>query len=61
MAPTAIPDTRRPFYALIVGGVVNTLLNLLLVLVFDMSVAGVAIATVTAQFVSAAIVVVMPH
>ena len=55
----SLGDTRRPFYALIVGGVVNTLLNLLLVLVFDMSVAGVAIATVTAQFVSAAIVVVI--
>jgi putative MATE family efflux protein len=50
-------DTKRPFYSLIVAGIVNTLLNLLLVIVFDMSVAGVAIATVVANMVNAVIMV----
>ena len=49
-------DTRRPFYALVVGGIVNTLINLLLVIVFDMSVAGVAIATVIANTVNASFI-----
>ncbi|MDE6051361.1 MAG: MATE family efflux transporter [Paramuribaculum sp.] len=49
-------DTRRPFYALVVGGIINTLINLLLVIVFDMSVAGVAIATVIANTVNASFI-----
>lgn len=49
-------DTRRPFYALVSGGVVNVVLNLLFVIVFHMGVAGVAIATVIANVVSAAII-----
>lgn len=49
-------DTRRPFYALVIGGVVNVALNLLLVIVFDMGVAGVAIATVIANIVNAGII-----
>lgn len=49
-------DTRRPLYSLIVAGIINTVLNLLLVIVFDMSVAGVAIATVVANIVNAAII-----
>lgn len=53
----AMGDTRRPFYALVVGGVVNTLLNLLLVIKFGMSVEGVAIATVVANVVNAAFIV----
>ena len=50
-------DTRRPFYSLVVGGIVNTSLNLLLVIGFDMGVKGVAIATIVSNFVSAAIIV----
>lgn len=50
-------DTRRPLYILIVAGVVNTLLNLLFVIVFHMGVAGVAIATSIANGVSAVLVV----
>lgn len=50
-------DTRRPFYILIASGIVNTLLNILLVVGFDMSVAGVAIATVAANIVNAAAMV----
>lgn len=53
----SIGDTRRPFYMLIASGIVNTLLNLLLVIVFDMSVAGVAIATVVANVVNAVLMV----
>ncbi len=50
-------DTRRPFYALVIAGIINTLINLLLVIVFDMSVAGVAIATVIANTVNAGFIV----
>lgn len=38
-------DTRRPLYILIMAGIINTLLNLLFVLVFHLGVSGVAIAT----------------
>ena len=50
-------DTRRPFYALVIAGIVNTCLNLLLVIVLGMGVEGVAIATVIANGVNAAIIV----
>ena len=49
-------DTRRPLYFLAFSGVVNVVLNLILVVVFHMSVAGVAIATVTSQAISAILV-----
>lgn len=52
----SIGDTGRPLYCLIISGVVNVLLNLLFVIVFDMSVAGVGIATVIADGVSAVLV-----
>ena len=42
----AVGDTRRPLYYLTISGLINILLNLLLVIVFHMDVAGVAIATV---------------
>lgn len=45
-------DTRRPFYWLLAGGAVNCLLDLVFVAVLDMGVAGVATATVIANFVS---------
>lgn len=47
-------DTRRPFYWLIAGGVVNLCLNLLFVLVFHMGVLGVALATAVSSYVSGA-------
>ena len=50
-------DTKRPFYSLVIAGFVNVGLNLLLVIVFDMSVAGVAIATVISNLVNATIIV----
>ena len=52
----AVGDTRRPLYFLIFSAVTNTVLDLLFVTVFRMGVAGVAIATILAQFASAALV-----
>ena len=57
----AVGDTRRPLYYLTIAGVANVLLNLLLVIVFHMSVAGVAIATVASQTISAVLVVLCLH
>jgi len=49
-------DTTRPFYFLLLGGVINVLLNLFFVIVFHWDVAGVATATVISQAVSAMLV-----
>lgn len=53
----AVGDTRRPLYYLTVAGIVNVLLNLLLVIVFHLGVAGVAIATVASQVISMVLVI----
>ena len=50
-------DTRRPLYFLTLAGVVNILLNLFFVIVMKLDVAGVAIATVISQCISAGLVV----
>lgn len=49
-------DTKRPMYYLAFAGVINVFLNLLFVLVFDLDVAGVALATALSQCVSAFLV-----
>lgn len=49
-------DTQRPLIFLTVSGVVNVALNLLFVIVFQMDVAGVALATVISEVLSAALV-----
>ena len=49
----AIGDSQRPFYFLIAAAVTNTLLDLLFVFKLNMGVAGVALATVIAQTLSA--------
>ncbi len=54
----AVGDTRRPLIYLTIAGVVNVALNLILVIGFHMNVAGVAIATVSSQAVSAVLVVI---
>lgn len=54
----AVGDTRRPLYFLTVAGVVNVILNLFFVIVFNMDVAGVALATVLSQVISAGLVVI---
>lgn len=46
-------DARRPMMILSISGLANVALNLVLVIGFRMSVAGVALATVTAQVISA--------
>ena len=51
-------DSTRPLIYLVIGGVTNLILDLLLVAVFDMGVAGAAIATVAAQLVSAVLTVI---
>ena len=53
----AIGDTRRPLFYLIIAGVINVCLNLLFVIQFSMGVAGVALATVISQCVSAGLIV----
>ncbi|WP_026207770.1 MATE family efflux transporter [Butyricimonas synergistica] len=50
-------DTKRPLYCLVIAGLINTALNLLLVIVFKMSVAGVAIATVVSNMFCAGMVI----
>ena len=53
----AVGDSQRPFMFLCVSAGTNTVLDLLFVLGFKMGVEGVALATIIAQFVSAALVV----
>lgn len=55
----SIGDTKRPFYCLVVGGVVNVALNLFTVLVMDMGVKGVAISTVISNYISGLGVVIL--
>ncbi len=52
----AVGDSRRPLYYLCVSSVVNIVLDLVFVVVFHMGVAGVGYATVTAQMISALLV-----
>lgn len=49
-------DTRRPLYFLSVAGVINVILNLFFVIVMRLDVAGVALATIIAQCVSAVLI-----
>ncbi|MBP3399112.1 MAG: MATE family efflux transporter [Erysipelotrichaceae bacterium] len=53
----AIGDTRRPLYFLSVAGIINVVFNLIFVIVFHMGVAGVALATIISQGISAVLVV----
>lgn len=53
----AMGDTIRPLKFLVVGGILNVVANIIAVKVFNMDVAGVAIATVLSQCVSAVLVV----
>ena len=53
----AVGDTKRPLIFLVISGVVNACLNMLLVIVFHLNVAGVAIATVISQVISCVLVI----
>ena len=52
----AVGDTKRPLFFLVIAGVINAGLNLFLVIVLHLGVAGVAIATVIAQMISCILV-----
>jgi len=52
-------DTKRPMVILTITGIINVLLNLLFVVVFHWDVAGVALATIISQYISAVAVVVI--
>lgn len=54
----AVGDSQRPFYFLVVCAVMNTVLDLVFVLVFHMGVEGVALATILSQGTSAVLVVI---
>ncbi len=52
----AVGDTRKPLYFLTTAGIINVLLNLFFVIVLKMDVAGVALATILSQTVSAVLI-----
>ncbi len=52
----AVGDTQRPLYYLFAAGVINIILNLIFVIGFQLGVAGVALATVISQVVSAVLI-----
>ena len=52
----AVGDTKRPLLYLIISGLANAGLNMFLVIVFHMGVAGVAIGTIVSQFISCVLV-----
>lgn len=54
---SAVGDTKKPLYYLMASGIVNVLLNLFFVIVCGLDVAGVAIASVLAQYLSAVLTV----
>jgi len=54
----AVGDSQRPFYFLVVCALLNTILDLVFVLVFRMGVRGVALATILSQGVSAVLVII---
>lgn len=49
----SVGDTRRPLYCLAAGGVVNVIVNLVLVIFFHLDVLGVAIGTVLGNVIAA--------
>ncbi len=55
----AVGDTKRPMIFLVVSGALNAGLNILFVTVFNLDVAGVAIATVISQAVSCLLVIIV--
>ena len=52
----AVGDTKRPLYYLSLAGVINIVFNIITVAFFGMGVAGVAIATIISQYISAILV-----
>ena len=54
----AIGDSRRPMYYLIITGIINVILNLFFVIELNMSVDGVAWATVISQYISVILIII---
>ena len=52
----AVGDSRRPLYFLLFSATMNTVLDLLFVIVFKLGIRGVAYATILSQFVSALLI-----
>ena len=52
----AVGDTKRPLIFLIISGCANAVLNMTLVIIFHLGVAGVAIGTVISQMISCVLV-----
>ncbi len=53
---SASGDTRHPLYYLLFSGIINVLLNLFFVIVCDMDVAGVALASMISLYISAILI-----
>lgn len=53
---SAAGDTKRPLKYLTIAGIINVILNLILVIVFHLGEAGVAIASIVSQYISAILV-----
>lgn len=53
----SIGDTKRPLYYLSISGVLNVIFNIIFVAAFHMDVAGVALATILTQYLSAFLVI----
>ncbi|MEG2084973.1 MAG: MATE family efflux transporter [Clostridia bacterium] len=54
----ACGDTKNPLIFLTISGIINVVLNLIFVIVFKMSVAGVAVSTIISQAISAVLIVI---
>ncbi len=50
-------DTRRPLFILLIAGIINVILNLILVIFFNLGVVGVAVATVISNAISSILVI----
>lgn len=55
---SAVGNTKRPLFYLSLAGVLNLILNLFLVIVCKMDVAGVAIASAVSQYLAAALILI---
>ena len=54
---SAVGDTKRPLFYLVMAGIINVVLNLFFVIVCGMDVAGVATASVISQYLSAFLII----
>lgn len=55
----AVGDSKTPLYFLVISTVANIILDVIFVVIFKMAIAGVAIATILCQLLSALLVVIM--